>query len=205
MCMTGNLGKDVGIGFGAAALGPLLLPMAPFLGPAVLDIMGQTQQRKAEVDYANKVAKANRDQMDENRDIATTAYLDQAYAANRNLAETQEQTAAENFDKGREAMKARADVLTSAGEAGVGGGSSLQAILSDFNQQENIFRQRNEQNLLFQKQQTAAQVSSYYSEAKARTASIKPIIQSPIKPVDYVGPLLKAGNDGFGMIKPFLK
>ncbi len=162
---------------------------------AALSVQGQVQQRKAQVSYQNRLTEANVKQMQQNRDLATKAYLDQATAANRQLAETREATAAANFDKSRQAAEARGQVLASAAESGVHG-VSLAGLLADFHRQEDMFRSRNEQNLLFKQQQVGTQVVGYHSEATARAQSIQPYQPSPIAPVDYFGPALQVVQTG---------
>lgn len=161
---------------------------------AGLGIQGQIQQRKAQVEYQNRLTEANAKQMQENRDLATEAYLNQATAANRQLAESREAAASANFDRSRQAIEARGQVLVSGAEAGVYG-VSLNDLLADFHRQEDMFRGRNEQNLLFRQQQTAAQVRGYQSEAFARALAVKPYQPSPIAPVDYFGPALQVVKD----------
>jgi hypothetical protein len=165
---------------------------------AAMSIVGQQQQKKSTEQYQQKLTDANVQQMQENRDMATKAYLDQATAAHTQLAETREATAAANFDESRKANEARGSALASAAEAGVYG-VSLDALLGDFHRHEAMFSARNETNLLFKQQQTAKQVSGYYTEAKARTAGVRPIQLGPVKPVDYVGPMLSVVQAGANM------
>ena len=167
--------------------------IATTVASSAMSIVGDTQRNQMEKTHADRVNKANRDQMQENRDLATRAYLDQVAEANRNLSETRVATAASNFDKSREAAQARSSALVNAAESGVSG-TTLQALLNDFDQQEGMFLQRNKQNLLFKQQATASAVTGYRNEAEARIAQIKPIVQAPSQPVDYMGPILRAGN-----------
>ncbi|MGL5918128.1 MAG: virion core protein, T7 gp14 family [Cetobacterium sp.] len=160
---------------------------------AVTNIIGQTQQYNAQKDYTNKMVQANRVQMQENRDLATQAFLDQTVSAHRQLGEQQEMVAAENFDKSRAAMKSRGEVMAAAAESGVGG-NALHALVADFHRQEGFFLQRNEQNLLMKKQQTASVVKGYHTEAVGRTNAIKPFVPSPISRPDYLGPILSVGG-----------
>ncbi|MGL5935028.1 MAG: virion core protein, T7 gp14 family [Cetobacterium sp.] len=171
---------------------------------AVTSIIGQTQQYNAQKDHANKLVQANRAQMQENRDLATQAFLDQSVAAHRQLGEQQEMVAVENFDKSRAALKARGEVLAAAAESGVGG-NSLHALVADFHRQEGFFLQRNEQNLLMKKQQTASVVKGYHTEAVGRTNAIKPIIPSPISRPDYLGPILAVGGKAASLGSQFAK
>ena len=160
-----------------------------------LDIYQQQQNRQITVDYENRQNVANKVQMDTNRDLATRAYLDQATAAHAQLSETRESAAAQNFSKSLEAMKAKGAALTSAGESGVSG-NSLHGLLEDFDRQENMFRTINAQNLLFQQQQMSRQVKAYQTEAVARTKSVMPVQLAPVAGVDYIGPVLRAGQQG---------
>lgn len=169
---------------------------------AGLSVYGQQQQRKVQVEYQNRFMDANAQQMQENRDLATRAYLDQASAAHTQLSETREATAAANFDKSRQGAEARGATLASAAEAGVYG-VSLDGLLADFHRQEDMFRTRNEQNLVFKQQATASQVRGYHSEATSRTNQIKPYLPGPIAPVDYVGPALQVVKDGSAFFMRF--
>lgn len=159
------------------------------IGGAGYQILGDTQRYEAERDYVNAQQRANRTQMDENRDIATKAFLEQSQAAHLQLAQSREATAAANFDKSREALRAKASATVAGAEAGVHG-LSLDALLLDFHRQEADTYQRNSQNLLFKQQQVAAQVKGFNLEATARTNAIKPLQPAPIQPVDYIGPIL---------------
>lgn len=175
----------------AAAITSLVVSAAS----AGLSIAGQRQQQSAQMDYQTRLMAANQRQMQQNRDLATKAYLDQVSAAHAQLAETREAAAASNFDQARKSAEARGAVLASASEAGVYG-VSLGSLLDDFYRQESMFAQRNEQNLLFKQQATASQVSAYHSEALARTQRVQPYQPSPVAPVDYAGPLLQVVKSG---------
>jgi hypothetical protein len=159
------------------------------IGGTYFQIEGDRKRYEGERDYVNAQQQANKKQMDENRDVATKAFLEQSGAAHLQLSQSREATAAQNFDKAREARKARSTALTAGAEAGVAG-NSLDSLLMDFHQQEALAFQRNNQNLLFKQQQVSSQVKGYHLEAVARTNAIKPIIPSPIQPVDYIGPAL---------------
>ena len=174
---------------------PVSLVVGASLLSAVTSIYGQQQQQSAQMDYQSKLMAANEQQMVENRDIATKAYLDQAAAANVQLAESREATAAANFDQARKGEEARGAALASASEAGVFG-VSLTGLLDDFHRQEAMFTTRNEQNLVFKQQQTASAVRGYHTEAAARTAKVKPYQPGPVAPVDYIGPILKVAQTG---------
>ena len=174
---------------------------------AGLSISGQQQQRKSAVAYQNLQVQANDRQMKENRELATKAYLDQANAANLNLAQTREATAATNQEQGTKSAEARSATMAAAAEGGVSG-LSLNALLGDFHRQEDMFLTRNEQNLLFKQQQTATQTQGFQDTAAGRIAQVKPFIPGPIAPVDYFTPALSivgsAGEsylktDGWGM------
>jgi len=161
-------------------------------------------QQNAQGKYQQQLVDANAKQMQENRDVATRAYLDQSYAANNQLAQLREQAAASNFDEERKAMEARASVLASAADANVDG-VSLESMLNTFHQFEAMATTRNEQNLIFRKQQVAAQVQSYRNEAQARILGVQPYTPSPLAPVDYVGPALRVAESGAKVYGTFSK
>jgi hypothetical protein len=169
--------------------------IAVSVASAGLSVYGQQQQQKAQVAYQNKLQAANQQQMEQNRDLATRAYLDQANAANAQLAQSREAAAVSNFDASRETLQARGAAIASAAEAGVYGGS-LDALLSDFGRHEGMFASRNEANLIYKQQQTAAQVKGYHTEATGRTAGIQPYQPAPVAPVDYFGPALQVVQTG---------
>lgn len=174
-----------------------IVAIAASAATASMSIVGQRAQQKAQIDYQSKLMDANANQMRQNRDLATKAYLDQASAANTQLAETREAMAANNFDQSRSAMQARGAAIASASEAGVYG-VSLDNLLADFHRQEDMFHQRNEQNLLMKQQATRAQVSAYSNEALARTQQVQPYQPGPVAPVDYVGPALRVVQTAAG-------
>lgn len=162
---------------------------------AGFSIAGQEQKQKAEASYQTRLMQNNEQQMQENRDLATKAYLDQASAANTQLSETREASAVANFDKARQGAEARGAALAAAGDAGVYG-VSLDALLSDFHRQEAMFTQRNNQNLVMKEQATAQQISGFRNEAQARSKMLKPYQPGPLAPVDYVGPALAVVQSG---------
>jgi hypothetical protein len=162
---------------------------------AGLSVYGQQQQQKAQVSYQNRLQAANQQQMEQNRDLATRAYLDQANAAHASLSQSREAAAAANFDDKRETMQARSRAVAEAADAGVYGGS-LDALLSDFDRHEAMFANRNATNLLYKQQQAAAAVKGYHSEATARTNGIQPFQPGPVAPVDYLGPALQVVQSG---------
>jgi hypothetical protein len=162
---------------------------------AGLSVYGQQQQQKAQVSYQNKLVDANAKQMEQNRDLATRAYLDQANAAHANLSQSREAAAASNFENKRETMQARSSAVAAAADSGVYGGS-LDALLSDFDRHEAMFANRNATNLLYKQQQAAAAVKGYHSEATARTNGIQPFQPGPVAPVDYLGPALQVVQSG---------
>lgn len=182
----------------------MCLPLIPALAiasvvtsaaSAAFSVVGQQQKQASEIAYQDRLSDANARHMQENRDLATKAYLDQANEANRQLAETREAAAASNLDKSREAEEARGSALVSAAESGVSG-ISLDALLADFHRQEAMFKQRNDQNLLFKQQSTASNIRGYESEAKARISQVKPYQPNPVAPVDYIGPALSVAKSG---------
>ncbi|OQW34871.1 MAG: hypothetical protein A4E20_01455 [Nitrospira sp. SG-bin2] len=162
---------------------------------AALSIQGQTQQRKAAVAYQNLQVQANQEQMRENRELATKAYLDQAVQANQSLSETRISIAEQNFDTQRKSAEARAATITAAAEGGVNG-VSLYGLLDDFHRQEAMFKSRNDANLLFKERQTAASITNAANTASGRIMQVKPYIPGPIAPVDYFGPALGVVNSG---------
>lgn len=162
---------------------------------AGLGIHGQRMQKKSQEQYNQRLMDANAQQMQENRDLATRAYLDQVAASNTQLSEAREAVAASNFDKSRQAMEAKGAALASAAEAGIYG-VSLTGLLDDFNRQEAMFRHRNEQNLVFKQQANALTVRGHFTEALGRTAQIKPFQPGPVAPVDYLGPILQVVQTG---------
>ncbi len=179
----------------------LAVTLAVSAASAGLSIHGQEQQRKAQNEYQNLLTQANDEQMRQNRDLATRAYLDQANAEHANLAQTRESLATQNFDHQREGAKARGAVLAAAAEGGVAG-LSLESILGDFHRQENLFLAKNEQNLLFKEQSVRSNVLNYKNQAEGRIAQVKPYIPSPIKPVDYYGPALSVfGNSADALMR----
>jgi hypothetical protein len=173
----------------------MVTALAVSAASAGLSVYGQQQQQKAQVKYQNSLQEANQKQMEQNRDLATRAYLDQASAANNQLAQSREAAAAANFDQSRETLQARGAAIASAAEAGVYGGS-LDALLSDFGRHEGMFASRNEANLIYKQQQTAAQIKGYHTEATGRAAGIQPYQPSPVAPVDYFGPALQVVQTG---------
>jgi len=164
---------------------------------ASMSIVGQQQQRKSMQQYQDLQVKANEAQMRENRALATKAYLDQAVAANEGLAQSAQATAAANFDARVKRLQAEGSAKAAAAEGGVEG-LSLQSILADFHRQEDMMLTRNEQNLLFKKQQTANEIEGFGNQAAGRIAQVKPYIPGPVAPVDYAGPILGVVNTGVG-------
>jgi len=167
------------------------------LASAATSVIGQNQQRQAQKGYQNELRIANEAQMDENRSIATTAYLDQAAQANNNLAQEREASAVAGQDYSTQRHKAQGEVNAAAAESGVGG-LALDGLLADFHRQEGMFRGHNDQNLIFKQQQTATAIKGEQTQAAARIAQIKPYIPAPLAPVDYIGPALSAVGTGLG-------
>lgn len=157
--------------------------------------MGHQQQKKSLEAYQGRVTTANTEQMRENRELATKAYLDQAQGSNLNLAQTREAAAANNQDQRVKRLQAQGATMAAAAEGGVSG-ISLNSLLDDFHRQEDMFLTRSNTNLLFKQQQTAAEISGQRDTAAGRVSQIKPYIPSPIAPVDYFGPLLGIANSG---------
>lgn len=178
--------------------GPMIamgISTAVSVAGAAASVVGQMQKQDAEVAYQGKLQSANAEQMRENRELATRAYLDQAYQANVNLAQTREATAASNFDQTIKRRQAEGSTIAAAAEGGVNG-VSLNAILADFHRHEDMFLTRNEQNLLFKQQQTAVDIKGLKGQADGRISQIKPYIPGPVAPVDYFGPALSIANSG---------
>jgi hypothetical protein len=173
----------------------LVTALAVSAASAGLSVYGQQQQQKAQVSYQARLQEANQKQMEQNRDLATRAYLDQANAAHAQLAQSRESAAAANFDQHRETLQAKGAAIASSAEAGVYGGS-LDALLTDFGRHEAMFANRNATNLIYKQQQTAAQVKGYHTEATGRSAGIQPYQPSPVAPVDYFGPALQVVQSG---------
>ncbi|MDH5667218.1 MAG: hypothetical protein OEY86_04320 [Nitrospira sp.] len=174
-----------------AAAAPLVISMVS----AGASIAGQAAQQDAHGKYQQKVVDANEAQMQQNRDVATKAFLDQAYAANNQLAQMREQAAASKFDEERKALEARAATLAAAAAANVDG-VSLGSMLQTYFMHEAMFNTRHDQNLIFKKQQSAVQIGSYRSEAEARILGVQPYTPAPLAPVDYVGPSLRIAESG---------
>lgn len=191
MCFIAELlgagAATAGVSSSAASTLATAFSIASTIGSAVASIVGQAQQAQAEATYQARLVEANQRQMQANRDMATRAYLEQVAGAHAQLAQQREAAAASNAERALRAAEARGEVLANAAQAGVHG-LSLNALLSDFYRQEDMFRVRNEQNLLFKQQATAAQVKSYFGEARGRIESVQPYIPSPRRQIDYFGP-----------------
>lgn len=156
-------------------------------------MVGQNTQRQAQKGYQNNLVEANKEQMSENRTIATTAYLDQAAQSNVALAQEREAAAQSNQNTATQGLQARGAVQAAGAESG-SGGLALDSLMADFNRQEGMFRASNDRNLLFKQQQTASYNQSQMVQAQGRIAEIRPYIPSPIAPVDYIGTSLQAAQ-----------
>ena len=164
---------------------------------AATSVVGQTQARNAKKEFQARQLAANKKQLRDNRELATRAFLDQAIAANTNLAEATEAAAASNQDIRTRKVRSQGEVLAAAAEGGVAG-LSLQALLADFDRQEGLFFARNEQNLIFKRQQTARQIEGFEEQAESRIAQVSPFIPSPVANIDFAGPLLSIAQSGAG-------
>lgn len=85
---------------------------------AVTGIIGQNQKRQDQKGYQNQLTQANQSQMDENRSIATTAYLDQAAQSNNNLAQEREAAAVAGQDQTTKRIQAQGAVNASGQRVG---------------------------------------------------------------------------------------
>lgn len=153
---------------------------------AVASTIGQNQQRQDQKGYQNQLRLNNEQQMEDNRKVATAAYLEQASQANVGLAQEREAAAASGQEETGKRLQAQGEA-NAAGAEGGAGGLALSGLLDDFHRQESVFRAHNDQNLLYKQQATAAGNESSRNQAEGRIDSIRPYQQAPVKAVDYIG------------------
>lgn len=180
--MCDPISLTVGVGMAAASAG--------------LSIAGQEQQHQGQVDYANAVGRENRAQMDLNREAAVTSMLDQIGGLHDQLSQERQASGQQNFLQSIQAAQARGQVLAAAGESGLGG-NGLDDLVRDFVRQKRFLESASQQNLSFKESTVKRQTKAIYEEAGNQINRVRPIIQSPIQPVDYSGAVL--GGIGQGL------
>ncbi|MDR4470385.1 MAG: hypothetical protein MRJ68_19160 [Nitrospira sp.] len=181
---------------------PLTLGLASVgmsAGQAGMDIYGQFVARDTHnaQEEARRIEQQNA--IDENRRRATHDYLTNTRLERLQQQQEVESVAQKTFDIGRESDRSVATSLASAAERGVAG-RTVDQIASDF---EFMASEETGRLLLNQKranQQHSENVRAAGTEWQNRVTSIKPYIKQPAKPIDFFGPIFKAGSEALQTI-----
>jgi hypothetical protein len=165
------------------------------VGQAGMSIVGQQQQRKAQIEYQQAQAEARNEQIIQNRTMATNAFLHQLEAENMMRSQEEQALAEKGHDLSIATMQAKGTAKAAAADAGVGG-ASLDHLLDDFNRQESMMLGRLELNQQFSEQARVSRETGYGNTWKQRVTSIQPFNPSPVAQVDYLSPILGIGTAG---------
>jgi hypothetical protein len=170
-------------------------------GQAAFSIVGDTARYNAEKGYRQNLVDQNRQQIDQNRSVATQEYLNKVRL--EQLGEQQENAA--NVETGLDLMKqrraAQASAKVQAAEGGVAG-LSVDHLLLDFQRQESFAMGRIVANQEMVSQQRKERISGYATEHRARSNAIPFYQPAPIRKPDYVGPIFGVINTGLQAFGP---
>ncbi|CAA2141610.1 hypothetical protein [Hyphomicrobium sp. ghe19] len=155
---------------------------------AVVGYMGQQQQ------YAAAAA-----QKSENDRAAADAARNRYESISKSLSSEQKKASSESMDAQTEALKARSKARVAAGEAGVSG-LSVDALLSDFSNQEERYLGRIDQNYQTTRAAYQDERTGAYDTARARINSMA----TPVKP-SFAGAALRIGQAGVDSYSQYLR
>lgn len=164
-------------------------------------IIGQTSSYNAEKGYQQNLVNQNRQQIEQNRQVATQEYLNKVRLEQLQGQQESEAITEQRFDLAKERRAAQASAKVSAAEGGVGG-LSLDHMLLDFQRQESFAMGRIIANQQMNKLQRNEKIKSYGMEYSARANSISYYQPAPIKRPDYLGPMLGVVNTGLQAFAP---
>lgn len=171
---------------------------------AAANIIGDTSRYNAEKGYQQNLVNQNRQQIEQNRQVATQEYLNKVRLEQLNGQQEAEAITEQRFDLAKERRAAKASAKVSAAEGGVAG-LSLDHLLLDFQRQESFAMGRIIANQQLNKLQRDEKIRSYGTEYSARANSISFYQPAPIRKPDYFGPLLGVVNTGLQAFTPIAK
>ncbi len=166
-------------------------------GQAGMDIYGQFQAR----DTHKAVEESRRQQqeinIEENRRRATHDYIESARLEQTQQAQEEESVAMQSFDIAQGSRRSTATGMASAAERGIAG-RTVEQIAADFDFMANEEAGRLKQNQQISNQQHRENIRAMGTEHSNRIASVKPYIPTPAAPIDFFGPIFKAGAQTLG-------
>jgi len=174
---------------------PLALTAGVSIAQAGMNIMGQQQGQKAQIEYEQAQGKARNDQIIQNRSMATTAYIQQMQSENVMKAQETQSNAEKGHDLDIQRLQAQGTAKAAAADAGVGG-ASLDNLLMDFNRQESMMLGRLDLNQQFSDQARDQREIGYGNTFKQRVQMIQPYQPNKIASMDYLSPLLAISKTG---------
>lgn len=168
-------------------------------GQAGMDIYGQFVARDTHnvQEEARRIEQQNA--IDENRRRATHDYLTNTRLERLQQQQEVESVAQKTFDIGRESDRSVATSIASAAERGIAG-RTVDQIASDFDFMANEETGRLNENQRRANLQHDENLRAAGTEWQNRVTSIKPYIKQPAKPIDFFGPIFKAGSEALQTI-----
>ena len=171
---------------------------------AAAQVVGDTARYNAEKGYQQNLVNQNREQIKNNRQVATEEYLNKVRLEQKAGQQEQDSIVEQRFDLMKQRRAAQASAKVSAAEGGVGG-VSIDDLLLDFHRQEAFSMGRILSQQEWSKQQRQENIRSYGMEYKARANSIPFYQPAPIRKPDYFGPVLGVVNTGLQAFAPMAK
>lgn len=161
-------------------------------GQAGMDIYGQFQAQKTH--NVNEEAKRMQQEtvIEENRRRATKDYLTSVRLEQQQQTQEQDAVVQKSFDVKQQSNIAAATGIASAAERGVAG-RTVDQIAQDFDTMANEETGRLKANQQVSNQQHGENISSFGNEYYNRVSAVKPYIKQSAAPIDFFGPIFKAG------------
>lgn len=177
---------------------PVTITMAAMgAAQAGMTIASQYQAR----DTHNSVEEHRRQQqevaIEENRRRATHDYITSVRLEQQQAYQEQEAVRQKSMDIERQGDASVATGMASAAERGVAG-RTVNQIATDFDFMANEETGRLQENQKIANLQHNENIRAYGSEYSNRVSSLKPYVKTPAAPVDFFGPVFRAGAQTLG-------
>lgn len=173
---------------------PATIAMAAMaLASTAASLKAQSDQHDAAKDLQNRQIAASNAEMEQNRTLATTSFLNQTYEDAVNLQQTRAAAADESM---KVAIQSKQTVGQAAVSAATGGveGLGVASLLDDFKRHEGFFNANLQTNLRSKEGRTATGFKEKQGQYSGRIASVKPFVPTPIAGPNYFGAIAGLGG-----------
>lgn len=173
--------------------------LAVSVASTALSYAGQQQQANAQTAYQEQMARQQNEYIKQNAEAANTAYIEQAATTNIQLGQKQTAAAQDLQQQGTARLRAQGTATASSESAGL----SMDMLMADYERQEATYRDSIHQQLEWDMEQGAREVSGFRAQAQDRINSARPYTPSPVSSPSLAGALIGFGGQALDAYRRF--